>query len=106
MLFGSLPPACSDPAPVPHQQNTPEQVALDHQGVEPMHVGFSIDPSQEDCVLDSRAFVHTAVLFDVARPNPPAALRQQGPVLTHANPEFYNPYPWGAAFCTLPAARL
>src|SRR3954471_8015471 len=52
MLFGSRPPVCSDPAPAPHQQNTPKQVALNHQGVEPMHVGISIDPLQEDGVRD------------------------------------------------------
>src|SRR3954454_18589781 len=52
MLFGSLPPAGSDPAPAPHQQNTPKQVALDHQGVEPMHVGVSLDPSQDERMPD------------------------------------------------------
>src|SRR3954463_8395170 len=43
---------------------------------------------------------------ECARPNPPAALWQQRPLLTHANAAFYNPYPWGAAFCPLSAAQL
>src|ERR1051325_5664788 len=47
----------------------------------------------------------SSVGFDEARPNPPAALRQQGPVLTCSSAEFYNGYPWGAAFCTLPPAQ-
>src|SRR4051812_8662560 len=42
---------------------------------------------------------------ECARPNPPAALWRQRPLLTHANAGFYNLYPWGAAFCTLSAAR-
>src|SRR3954451_18103711 len=88
MLFGSRPPAGSDPAPAPHQQNTPKQVALDHQGVEPMPVGVSLDPSQEDGVRDRRALVHTAVLFDVAPPTPSAALGQQRTVLTGPNAAF------------------
>jgi hypothetical protein len=38
---------------------------------------------------------HRVVLSDGALPNPPAALWQQKPVLTSANAEFYNCYPWG-----------
>src|SRR3954452_9796354 len=52
MLFGSLPPAGSDPAPAPHQHHTPKQVALDHHGVEPMYVGVSLDPSQDEHMPD------------------------------------------------------
>src|SRR3954467_2317335 len=52
MLFGSRPPAGSDPAPAPRQQNTPNQVALDHQGVEPMPVDVSLDPAQDEHMPD------------------------------------------------------
>src|SRR5215207_3796545 len=49
--------------------------------------------------------IHRAALSDGALPNPPAAFWQQRTVLSCANAEFYNCYPWGAVFCTLSAAR-
>src|SRR5215210_6842454 len=48
--------------------------ALDHQAVEPMHVGFSIDPAQDGRVPDGRALIHNAVRCDTAPPSPPAVL--------------------------------
>ena len=44
-------PGSNNPPPLPHQHHAPEQVTLDHQGVEPMHVGSGIDPAQEQDVL-------------------------------------------------------
>jgi hypothetical protein len=61
----------------------------------------------EDGRDGGRVLTRSSVGFDDARLNPPAARRQQGPVLMRANAGFYNSYPWGAAFCTLsPAQRL
>src|SRR3954447_2278594 len=51
------------------------------------------------------ALIHRFVLSDGALPNPPAAFWQQRPALTRSGADFYNLYPWGAAFCTLPAVR-
>src|SRR3982751_775540 len=75
-----------------------------------MRKGFSGDGAG----LDGRAgragpwmmlLTRSSAGFDDARPNPPAALWQQTTVLTCASAEFYNGYPWGAAFCTLSPAQ-
>src|SRR3954462_12244040 len=51
------------------------------------------------------SLIQSTSLSKDALPNPPAALWQQRPVLTRASADFYNPYPWGAAFCTLSATK-
>ena len=48
----SLPTARSDPAPAPHKHNAPEQVALNHQGIKTMGVGFGINLPQNQDVLN------------------------------------------------------
>ena len=45
-------PTCSDPPPVPHQHDAPEQVVFDHQSIEPSDVGLGIDPAQEQGMPD------------------------------------------------------
>ena len=47
----AFPPLCSDPAPAAHEHHVAEQVALDHKGVEAVHVGFGIDPPQDEHLL-------------------------------------------------------
>src|SRR4051794_9351151 len=53
VLLRPLPPTSSDPAPVAHQHRAPEQVALDHQGVEARHVPPRLKTAQHQGVADS-----------------------------------------------------
>jgi hypothetical protein len=54
---------------------------------------------RKPCPRGRRALVtYDAVFPSCALPNPPAAVRQQGPVLTCATVPFYLGYPWGGFF--------
>src|SRR3954447_15755165 len=65
------------------------------------HGGASPRPPELPQLMDKSQSTN---LVGLTRTDP--ALRQQRPVLTCASVDFYNSYPWGAAFCTLSAARL
>lgn len=65
------------------------------------------DPSSaKDYAVQNAVRAGPLLTRGCALTNPPAALSQQGAALTCTNADFYNCYPWGAAFCTLSAARL
>src|SRR5215212_4546764 len=77
-----LAPLRPNSAPVADEPDGAEQVALDHQSVEPRHVQVRIDPAQDHGAADGRAGArHCARLLNLAEalpwigPCPPAALR-------------------------------
>jgi hypothetical protein len=56
-LLGLQPPfllACSDPTPLLHEHDAPDQVALDYQGIEAGHILVRLNPAQNQGVLDGQ----------------------------------------------------
>src|SRR3954451_8250999 len=57
MFFRPLPPARSDPAPAANENDAPEQVALDHQGVDRCVLVSASTRRRNERVLDRRLLI-------------------------------------------------
>src|SRR4051794_29377044 len=61
MFIQALTASAAHPSPVTDENDAPEQVALDHQGVEAGHVLLRLNPPQNEGVLDGRTLIHIAL---------------------------------------------
>src|SRR3954451_648001 len=62
VFIQALTASAAHPSPVTDENDAPEQVALDHQGVEAGHVVLRLTPPQNEGVLDGRTLIHSSTV--------------------------------------------
>src|SRR3954469_15488532 len=70
VFIQALTASAAHPSPVTDENDAPEQVALDHQGVEAGHVLLRLNPPQNEGVLDGRTLIHSSAVYPQGQGQP------------------------------------